>query len=320
MSFYDDVLKHVTDTLDFKAKDFAVWGLKLKGKAGDATFSHEHKMEGADVAKTKIEMDSVPFPGLESFKGTHEQDKKKFVKSLGTDIYKENGNKVNWTMKWTWTPAKNTHVINSTKKVETEDMGGFKAFIKNEIDVTHKSGEDQKFEVKGSLVMAGDEWKVGAAGEMLNAGNKASALATYNLCSNANVWANFQHAFPDEDWTHNKVMVGGAGTHNGIEHLAQLTVNLPMENKGETKNYEGFLGQPIDVQMGVNWKASEATTVAANVKVNENLEYHSDVSHVINSNLTAKLHQHFFYSRLNVKEGETAKPPVDVGFEFSYKL
>jgi len=152
MSFYSDVLKKASDSLDRKEKDYATWSFKLNTEAAGAKFSHEHKFDGANVAKTKIDMKSLPFPGLEAFSGSHEQDRSKFVKSIGTDFYNHNGNKANWTLKWTWTPAKNTHAINSAKKVESSDLGGFKAFIKNEIDVTHESGKDQKFDIKGNVV------------------------------------------------------------------------------------------------------------------------------------------------------------------------
>lgn len=232
---------------------------------------------------------------------------------MGSDFYSHNGNKANMTVKWTWTPKDNKHVINSTKKVETEDLGGFKAFIKNEIDVTHESGKDQLFDVKGSIVMKGDEWKAGVAGEMLQKSNKAEALATWNACSAANVWANVQAEFPQK--AHNKLIFGAAGTVNGIEHLAQMTLNLAGEKDGAAVDYKGFMDQPVDMQMGMNWKVSNDTNVEGSVKMNKDMEYHSNISHKIDSHLTAKFHQHFFSNRVG---GE--KAPVDCGFEFSYKL
>jgi len=72
---------------------------------------------------------------------------------------------------------------------------------------------------------------------------------------------------------------------------------------------------PIDVQFGHNYKASKDTELQTSAKFNSNLEVHNSVAHKINSNLTAKLHQHFFSNRIG---GD--KAPVDVGFEFSYKL
>jgi hypothetical protein len=36
MSFYSDVLKHASDSMDRKEKDFAVWSFKAAAAAGDA--------------------------------------------------------------------------------------------------------------------------------------------------------------------------------------------------------------------------------------------------------------------------------------------
>merc|ERR1740139_654676 len=74
-------------------------------------------------------------------------------------MHNHNGTKANAALKWTWTLANNKHVINTTKKLETADLGGAKAFVKTEIDMTHESGKDQTFDVKGNLVLSGDEWK-----------------------------------------------------------------------------------------------------------------------------------------------------------------
>jgi len=96
-------------------------------------------------------------------------------------------------------------------------------------------------------------------------------------------------------------------------------MNLPntVEKEGTTAttDYSGFLGMPVDVQMGHNFKASDATDFQASVKYGGHLEVHNSVAHKLNDNLTAKMHQHFFSKNIG---SEAA--PVDVGFEFSYKL
>lgn len=96
-------------------------------------------------------------------------------------------------------------------------------------------------------------------------------------------------------------------------------MNLPntVEGNGqsETKDYQGFLNMPVDVQVGHNFKASDATDFQASVKYGSSLEVHNAVSHKLNDNLTAKMHQHFFSKNINTEDSA-----VDVGFEFSYKL
>ena len=181
-------------------------------------------MDGANIAKTKIDLSSVPLPGLEDFASGFEFDRTKFVRTLGCDLHSHHG-KANMTVKHTWTPKDNKHIINSCKKATTEDLGGFKAFIKvsscttfypyyltrcfvlqNEIDVTHESGKDQTYDVKGSIVLQGDEWKAGVSGEMLQKGNKVEALALYDMCSSAKLWATVAADFPQA--AHNKVALG----------------------------------------------------------------------------------------------------------------
>lgn len=75
------------------------------------------------------------------------------------------------------------------------------------------------------------------------------------------------------------------------------------------------MDHPIECATGCNFKASKETEFQASAKFGSSMEAHHAVSHKINSNLTAKMHQHFFASRVG-----TDKAPVDVGFEFSYKL
>lgn len=166
--------------MDRKEKDFAKWSFKGTANAGDAKFTHEHKIDGP--SKSKMELSSLPLPGLEHFKGSYEFDRTKFIKTMGTDFYNANGNKANVTLKWTWTLAENKHVINSSKKLETGDLGGARAFVNTEIDVTHESGKDQTFDLKGNVVLKADEWQAGVSGEMMQSGNKVEALATYNCC------------------------------------------------------------------------------------------------------------------------------------------
>lgn len=127
------------------------------------------------------------------------------------------------------------------------------------------------------------------------------------------MWANAQMDLSGK--TNNKILLGGAGKVNGIEHLAQLTVNMPTEKDGAKVDYKGFMEQPVDLQMGCNWKVSDATNVEGSVTWNKDMVYHSNVSHKVDKNLTAKFHQHFFSNRIG---GD--KAPVDCGFEFSYKL
>lgn len=85
--------------------------------------------------------------------------------------------------------------------------------------------------------------------------------------------------------------------------------------KNEAKEYAGLFGQPVDVHVGHNYKVSADTDLQCSYKMNADVEGHHNVSHKINENLTAKMHQHFFSKNLN-KEGGA----VDVGLELSYKL
>lgn len=92
-------------------------------------------------------------------------------------------------------------------------------------------------------------------------------------------------------------------------------MNLPNAGENETKEYKGFMNMPVDLQLGHNYKCSDATTFQASVKYGADLEVHNVVSHKLNSNVTAKMHQHFFSKNIN-----TDSNAVDVGFELSYKL
>lgn len=80
-------------------------------------------------------------------------------------------------------------------------------------------------------------------------------------------------------------------------------------------DYAGLMAQPIDLQFGHNYKASKDVDMQCSWKVNSDIEMHNNVSYKINKNLTAKVHQHFFSNRVG-----TEKAPMDVGFEFNYKL
>jgi len=204
MTYFSDVLKNQTDSMDRKEKDFATWSFKLAAAAGEAKFAHEHKIDGP--SKSKMELSSVPVPGLEDFKGSFEFDRTKMIKTMSSDMHNHNGTKANAALKWTWTLANNKHVINTTKKLETADLGGAKAFVKTEIDMTHESGKDQTFDVKGNLVLSGDEWKAGVSGEMLQKVNKLEALATYGCCTEGNFWATAAAEFPQA--AHNKIALG----------------------------------------------------------------------------------------------------------------
>jgi len=101
----------------------------------------------------------------------------------------------------------------------------------------------------------------------------------------------------------------------GWEHFAQVTAHLAGDKDGAKVDFKGLMEQPIELQTGTNFKASKETELQASAKFGSAIEVHNIVSHKLNNNLTAKIHQHFFSNRVG-----TDKAPVDVGFEFSYKL
>jgi len=164
MSFYGDVLKKESESMDRKEKDFAPWSFKLNAEPKKGLkLSHTHKEGGSGVNSSKIELPEMPLPGFEAAKMMYEFDKSKFVKSTNMDVYKQDGVTSNMGIKWTWTPKNFTHVINVAKKVSTNDLGGFHAFIQTEADYTkvNMEGTTDKLEHKHSVNLKGKDWQFG---------------------------------------------------------------------------------------------------------------------------------------------------------------
>jgi len=70
------------------------------------------------------------------------------------------------------------------------------------------------------------------------------------------LWATANAEWPQAK--HNTAAFGAAWKNAGWEHLAQVTMNLA-NAESENPDYKGFLNMPVDVQMGHNFKASDAT-------------------------------------------------------------
>lgn len=190
-------------------------------------------------------------------------------------------------------------------------MGGCNAFWQSEVDFTKVNKEDttDKIEHKHSVNLKGNDWQFGVAADVLSQSKKVGVKASYNVCSAAHMWAKVDSEFPQKK--HNSVAVGAQWNDAGWEHFMQVTAHM----KNEAKEYAGFWGQPVDVHVGHNYKVSAATDLQCSYKVNADVEGHHNVSHKINENLTAKMHQHFNSKNLNTEGGA-----VDVGLELSYKL
>jgi len=178
MSFYGDVLKHETDSLDRKEKDFAPWSFKLNAEPKSGLkLSHTHKEGGKPLSSSKIELPDMPIPGVEGLKSTYEFDREKFVRSGSMDIYKEDAIKCNVALKWTWKPADQKNIINWTKKLTFSDLGGFVAYVQSEVETQLEAMD--KIDHKHSVNLKGDDWSFGVAYDQLVKGKKVGMKTSY---------------------------------------------------------------------------------------------------------------------------------------------
>lgn len=121
--------------------------------------------------------------------------------------------------------------------------------------------------------MKADEWAFGVNGEKLQNSTKVGVKAVWECCSASKLWGKFDAEFPPKDAkkNHQSVAGGMAFKHDDWEHYAQVTMNLAnkdveladVKNGEESKkgdvDYNGFMGTPVFLQMGANFKASKET-------------------------------------------------------------
>mgnify|MGYP000181849161 CR=1 FL=1 len=76
--------------------------------------------------------------------------------------------------------------------------------------MTHAANKEKKveqtFDLKGNVVLKGDQWKAGVNGEMGQKSNKAEALLLYNCNKDITGFATAAAEFPQKN--HNKVAMG----------------------------------------------------------------------------------------------------------------
>jgi len=304
LKFFGDILKKEKEALERKEKEFANWSAKVNAEpVKGLKFSNTH-LHGGNSSH-KLEMPSVPLPGLEGCSATYEFDKKKFEKSMSSDVFNSAGNKVNLNAKWTWTPADSKHVLSLYKVTNTKDLGGFKATISNQVDLTKVWGNDKNEDLKyahahGAL-LKGADWNLAAAIYFNDKGGMTyGAKGNYMLNKKSMVW------FTNETAVKGMYGVGGSWENNQWKHLAQAVYH--------SDNSEGFNKWPVTFQMGHNFKASDDTDLQASVTYGNHLTVHNAVLHKFNKNLSARMHQHFFSEKINT-EGA-----VQVGVELTYNV
>lgn len=268
---------------------------------------------------------------VEGVKASVSFDRSKFEKSVSTDVYNEDGNKVNAALKYTWTPAGMEHAFNKCVKVDCNDLGGVKAAVQGEFDLKLKRNGDKyddTKEAKANAVIAGDDWKFGVSGEFLKDANKFGALMTYEACSKSMVYLQTKCQTPaDKKDPHASVSVGATMKDNDWDHVWEMRYKHAAEVAGEKKegdaeaakekkNFNGLWGFPVQFRSGHECNVSSNTAAKISATYDENCEIHASTSHKLDSNTTVRMHQHFNSKNINASD----KNAVDVGFELSYKL